>query len=127
MPDLDFLKQFFEFQQWFSTEEACTKFLIDSRWPDGFVCPRCKFNEYYWKEARHLLQCKNCGYQVSPTAGTVMHRSRQPLTMWFYAAYLVTTHTPRFLPSNSRDKLDLIIVQTAFTMLHKLRASMVRN
>jgi transposase-like protein len=127
VPRPDFPKTIFEFQQWFSTEEACTKFLIDSRWPDGFVCPRCGFNEYYWKAARKLLQCKQCGYQVSPTAGTVMHRSKQPLTLWFHAAYLVTTHTPGFSALQFQRQVGLPRYETAFTMLHKLRASMVKS
>jgi hypothetical protein len=28
------------------------------------------------------------------TLGTVLHRTRVPLTVWSWAAYLVTTHTP---------------------------------
>ncbi len=41
-----------------------------------------------------LWQCKSCGLQTSPTSGTVLHRTRLPLTVWFWATYLVTTHTP---------------------------------
>ncbi len=35
---------------------------------------------------RRLWQCKACGRQVSVTAGTVLHRTRVPLTVWFWAA-----------------------------------------
>ena len=41
-----------------------------------------------------MLECRHCGHQVSLTAGAVMHRTRQPLPVWFWAAYLVTTQTP---------------------------------
>jgi len=121
-----FPKTIFEFQQWFPDEESCLRFLIQSRWPDGFVCPRCGYSEYYWKEARELLQCKQCGYQSSVTAGTVMHRSRMPLRVWFQAAYLVTTHTPGMSALQFQRQMGLSSYQTAFTMLHKLRAAMVR-
>ncbi len=127
MPRPDFPKTIFEFQQWFSTEEACTKFLIDSRWPDGFVCPRCGGREYYWLEVRRLLQCHACRYQASPTAGTVMHRSKMPLTLWFHAAYLVSTLTPGLSALQFQRQVGLTSYQTAFTMLHKLRAAMVRQ
>ena len=123
----DFPKTIFEFQSQFSTEEACLQFLIQSRWPDGFACPRCRFNQYYWKEARGLLQCKACGYQTSVTAGTVMHRSKMPLRLWFYAAYLVTTHTPGQSALQFQRQVGLSRYETAFTMLHKLRAAMVRS
>ncbi len=33
----DFPKNIFEFNQQFSSEESCLKFLIQSRWPDGFI------------------------------------------------------------------------------------------
>jgi transposase-like protein/Zn ribbon nucleic-acid-binding protein len=127
MPRPSFPKTIFEFQQWFPDEEACLKFLIQSRWPDGFVCPRCSFNEYYWKKARQLLECKKCGYQTSVTAGTVMHRSRMPLKVWFQAAYLVTTHTPGMSALQFQRQMGLKNYETAFTMLHKLRAATVRE
>jgi len=122
-----FPKTIFEFNQWFPDEEACLKFLIQSHWPDGFICPRCGFNEHYWKQARQLLECKRCGYQASVTAGTVMHRSRMPLQLWFQAAYLVTTHTPGMSALQFQRQMGLSSYKTAFAMLHKLRAAMVRG
>ena len=38
-------------------------------------------------------RCVECGYQVSLTAGTVLHNTKLPLTVWFWAAYLMTTDT----------------------------------
>lgn len=127
MPRPDYPKTIYEFDEWFPTEESCIKFLIDSRWPNGFICPRCGFTEFYWKSARNLLQCKSCSYQVSPTAGTVMHRSKLPLKAWFRAAYLVTTLTPGMSALQMQRQLGIASYQTAFTMLHKLRAAMVRE
>jgi transposase-like protein len=72
------------------------------------------------------MQCKKCGYQASVTAGTVMHRSKMPLRLWFHAAYLVTTHTPGMSALQFQRQVGLSSYQTAFTMLHKLRAAMVR-
>ena len=46
-------------------------------------------------------ECLDCSRQTSFTAGTIMHRSKPPLTAWFRAAHLVTTrlsdyrHDPR--------------------------------
>ena len=37
--------------------------------------------------------CLDCGRQTSITAGTAMHRSKLPLTAWFWAAHLVATHS----------------------------------
>jgi len=127
MPRPDFPHSVFEFNQRFSTDDECLKFLIQSRWPDGFICPQCGHKEYYWKEARKLLQCKKCGHQTSVTAGTVMHRSKIALPLWFQAAYQVTTSTPGKSALQFQRQVELHRYETAFTMLHKLRAAMVRN
>src|SRR5271163_2808419 len=120
MPRPQFPKTVVEFQRRFSTEEACIEYLIESRWPDGFKCPRCDHPEAFWKSARRLFQCKSktCNYQVSVTAGTAMHRSRTPLTTWFWAAYLVTTHTPGMSAVQFQRQVGLASYEAAFQMLH---------
>ena len=59
------------------------------------------------------------------TAGTVMHRSKQPLTLWFYAAYLVSTLTPGVSALQFQKQFGIKRYETAFQMLHKLRAALV--
>ena len=73
-----------------------------------------------------LLQCGACRYQVSVTAGTVMHRTRVPLRDWFWAGYLVATHTPRFSAWQLQRQLGRGRHETAWAMLQKLRRAMIR-
>ena len=73
-----------QFQKKFGTEKACQKHLFRLRWPEGFRCPRCQHGEAYFHRIRHLYHCKACGYQASLTAGTVFHKTRTPLTKWFW-------------------------------------------
>ena len=119
-------KSLAEFQQRFSTEEACEAYLRQSRWPDGFACSRCGGKGAYELPPRGLLQCKACGYQVSLTAGTVMHRTRVALIQWFRAAYLMTTLTPGISAVQLQRQLGLGSYRTAWMMLHKLRKATVR-
>jgi transposase-like protein len=49
-----------------------------------------------------------------------------PLVQWFWAAYLVTTHTPGLSALQFARQMDLNY-ETAFQMLHKLRAAMVKE
>jgi hypothetical protein len=72
-----------------------------------------------------LWQCKACGHQTSLTSGTALHRTRLPLTLWFWAVYLVTTHTPGLSAVQLRRQLGLSY-ETAWALLHKLRRAMVR-
>jgi Transposase zinc-ribbon domain len=75
-------------------DAACLDYLAVSRWPEGFRCPACGSERAWILERRHLWECSDCHHQPSVTAGTVMHGTHTPLRLWFWAAYLVATHTP---------------------------------
>jgi len=45
------------------------------------------------------------------------------LSTWFWAAYLLTTQTPGMSALQFQRQLDLSRYETAFTLLHKLRAA----
>src|SRR6516162_6960340 len=82
-----------EFQASFPDETSCAAFLFERRWPEGFVCPACGGKRAALLKSRaHTHECLGCGRQTSITAGTVMHRSNLPLTVWFWAAHLMATH-----------------------------------
>jgi hypothetical protein len=112
----------------FPEEEACLSYLYEVRWPDGFVCPKCGTTERpYRMQARlRVLECSQCGEQTSITAGTVMQDSHTPICTWFWGAYLLTTHIPGMSAVQFQRQLGLGRYETAFQMLHKLRAAMVR-
>ena len=75
-------------------------------------------------KAVHCGKCDQCNYQVSPTAGTLMHRSRFPLKEWFWAAYLVATHTPGMSATQLRRQMGFSY-KTAWFLLQRLRRGMV--
>ena len=74
---------------------------------------------------RRLRQCARCRHQVSLTAGTILHRTRIPLTHWFWAAYLMTTDKRGVSALLLQRQLGLSCYETAWMMLHKLRRAMV--
>src|SRR5258708_20190779 len=83
-----------EFQEAFPDEAGCAAFLFERRWQGGFVCPRCGGERVAALKSRaHTYECLDCGRQTSITAGSVMHRSKLPLTVWFWAAPLMSTHS----------------------------------
>jgi transposase-like protein len=114
-----------EFQERFATEAACLDYLAASRWPEGFVCPRCGGRSAWVLERRHLWQCSECALQTSVTAGTVMHKTRTPLRTWFWAAYLVATHHPGISAKQLQRQLGLSRYETAWLILQKLRRAMI--
>ena len=55
-----------------------------------------------------------------------MERSHTPLSTWFWAAYLMASQTPGMSAVQFQRQLGLSRYETAFGILHKLRAAMVR-
>ena len=55
-----------------------------------------------------------------------MERSHTPLSTWFWAAYLVASQTQGMSAVQFQRQLGLTRYETAFQILHKLRAGMVR-
>jgi hypothetical protein len=113
-----------DFQRQFPDEESCVKYLVQVRWPEGFKCPTCASDRYWILPSRWVLECVN-HHQTSPTAGTVMHRTKQSIQLWFYAAYLVSTLTPGISAVQFQRQLGITRYETAFQMLHKLRSALV--
>jgi len=114
-----------DFQRQFATEDACQEYLAACRWPDGFTCPRCGHTRAYPMKAHRRWQCVACRYQVSLTAGTILHNTKTPLTVWFWAAYLTVTDTRGISALLLQRQLGLRRYETAWMLLHKLRRAMV--
>lgn len=115
----------FDFQKAFPTEAACAEFLFDRRWPEGFICPRCGDGRAVLLKSRAFTyECTACGHQTSLTAGTVMHRSKLSLNVWFTAAHLMATHSNGMSALQLRHQLG-VTYKTAWLLTQKLRRSMV--
>jgi len=114
-----------QFQEAFPDEAACAAFLFERRWPGGFACPSCgSVRAAVLKSRAHTYECLDCGRQTSITAGTVMHRSKLPLTVWFWGAHLMATHSNGMSARQLGDQLGLTY-KTAWLLTQKLRRSMV--
>ena len=122
----DFPRSLIEFQRRFPDERACAAYLADARWPDGFRCPACGHDKG-WELATKAFtwECAGCGKQTSVTAGTVMHGSKLPLTVWFWAAYLMATHSNGIAALQLQKQLGLGSYKTAWLLCAKLRRAMV--
>jgi transposase-like protein len=120
-----FPKNLMEFIAWFTTEEVCRRYLLEIRWPDGFICPACGGNTG-WITARGSYYCGDCSRQTSPTAGTILHKSRVPLRKWFVAMWLVCTQKTGLSAKDLQREVGLGSYKTAWLMLQKLRQAMVR-
>jgi transposase-like protein len=109
-----------EFQEQFGTEESCRAYLYGKRRSNGFVCPKCGHTEHFDIKSRNKYQCKACNHQTAVTAGTVMEKTRTPLTKWFAAIYLVA-EDKRGLSARALQRKIGVAYFTAWTMSQKVR------
>jgi len=111
--------------RYFSTEERCLQYIELLKWGEkGWKCFRCGKTEYYRIYERHLNRCKNCHYDESYTANTVMRNTRRPLTDWFYAIYAVSTNKTGMSAMELYRQTGAGSYSTCWLILHKIRLAM---
>jgi len=80
-----------EFQNKFSSEQVCWDYLVSIRWSDGVKCSHCADNKLNFIQIRKMFECRQCHRQIYATAGTIFHKTRDPLREWFWAICLMAT------------------------------------
>jgi hypothetical protein len=76
-----------EYAEKFASQEACLQHIFDTRWPRGFICPKCEHNDGYRRGDGRRIECCVCGAEQSITAGTIFEKSKTPLPIWFLIIY----------------------------------------
>lgn len=121
----DYPRTYREFVEMFPDDEACASYLERLRWPEGFVCPACKTTATPWCQTRGRLVCSACRHQASVSAGTILDKTRTPLTTWFEAAWHVTT-AKNGMSAKTLERTLGTSYRVAWTMLQRYRVAMVR-
>lgn len=115
-----------DFQKRFPEDRECYDYLFSVRFPGGFTCPKCGSAKAGKVSTRGLWQCKGCRAQVSLTAGTMFHRARMPLRLWFWASFLVARDKRGHSALQLKKELG-IPYDRAWLMLHKIRSAMAHR
>ena len=120
---VDYPARYADFLACFGDDPACLDYLDWLRWPWGeFVCPFCQGTSRWMVD--HRWRCSSCRRWVSATAGTLFARTRTPLTVWFEAAWRMTTSKNGLSALELQRTLGLGSYQTAWSMLHRYRIAM---
>lgn len=79
-----------QFNDRYPDDGACLDYIFKQRYDSALVCKKCGISnpKYYRVRERKVYECKDCGYQISPLAGTIFHKSSTSLRDWFYVLYL---------------------------------------
>jgi transposase-like protein len=97
------------FDREFPNDDACKRFIVEMRWPEGVTCPRCgekekvyalKARPFHWvcksgntsfEDGAPVLCHKRNGYRFSVITHTIFEDTKIGLNLWFKVAYLVLT------------------------------------
>jgi hypothetical protein len=113
-----------DFQGDFPDDNACLEWLKEFRFPDGIYCPNDnKITPHHKLKNRKCYSCELCGHHTYPTAGTIFHKSSTPLTLWFYAGYLITS-TRAGISAKQLERELGVTYKTAWRMFHQIRKMM---
>lgn len=83
-----------EFFARFPSEDACLEHIMAVRFGGTTMdCPECGSVgvTFHKLRERRVYACPECRFQIAPTANTILHDTRTPLVLWFYAMYLFCT------------------------------------
>lgn len=111
-----------QFLAQYGTQEQCESALEVSRWPDGFICPKChssRHSNYRRGRQVKVFQCSDCRTQTTLTEGTIFHSSKLPLTIWFQAMFFLTQNKNNVAILELR-RLIGISYRAAWRIKHKL-------
>lgn len=113
-----------DFNEQFPNEDACLEWLRRKRYPELIDCPTCKRpRRFHRVRSRKVYECDSCGFQISPTAGTILHKSRTPLKLWFYAVYLMANTRTGIAAKHLERELG-VTYKTAWRMFSQIRKLM---
>jgi transposase-like protein len=107
----------------FPDDAACLDFVFKTRWPDGGTCKCGKKDCFYPVKGRRSYACSWCGYQISPTAGTIFHKSETSLKSWFFAMFLMSS-SKNGVAAKELERQIGVTYKTAHRMGHKIRQLM---
>src|SRR5258706_3597059 len=110
------------FQQMFPDDDACLDHMRTEWFPEVIKCETCGRNESCYRIAkRKVYSCNTCGWQFSPAAGTIFHKSPTPLTIWFYVIYLMA-QTRGGISAKQIQRETGVTYKTAWRMCKQVRS-----
>ena len=110
-----------EFFDRYGNVDQCEQAVIESRWPQGFVCPDCagSNSRSFRRDGLPYWECVECRHQTSLICGTIFQATKLALPRWFLAMHLLTR------TKNGTSALELkrdlgVCYKTALLLKHKI-------
>lgn len=114
----------------FTNADKAREALEALRWPDGPFCPHCgnsdqeKIAKGEGKAHRPgLYYCAECNGQFTVTVGTVMERSKIPLSKWLLAMHLMGA-SKKGMSALQLKRMLGVTYKSAWFLCHRIREAM---
>lgn len=116
-------KSIIQFNNYFNTDEKCRLYLEQQRWNGTPACPHCgSINVCRFASDNKIFKCreKQCRKKFSVTVGTIYENTKVPLTKWFLATYILSTHSKGISSLQLANMVD-VTQKTAWFLNHRIR------
>ena len=117
----------------YTNEDAAREALEAVRWPDGPICPHCgnadqeKIAKGAGKATRPgLYYCAACNGQFTVTVGTVMERSKIPISKWLLAMHLMAS-SKKGMSAHQLHRMLGVTYKSTWFMAHRIREAMTES
>lgn len=116
-----------EFFKRFPTENDAIDFIVETKYNNGYVCPKCgcvHHKIYHQKYNHRYLYCNNCKSEFSALTGTIFEHTHLDLRMWLFALNLVLIARKGISGLQIQRELGMKSYKGAFRMLNLIRRAM---
>jgi transposase len=109
-------------------DDACLDYMFQQQYGNLAACSKCGVvnPRFYRAKSRKCYACNDCGFQISPLANTIFHKSETPLKKWFYAIYLFGVGKNGVSAKEIERHLG-VTYKTAWRMAKQIRLMMQEN
>jgi transposase-like protein len=111
----------------FPDEDSALDWLRNKLYPQKIYCPNCQEpRKYHRISTRKVYGCDYCGHQMSPTAGTIFHKSSTPLRIWLYVVFQMA-QTRGGISAKQIERETGVTYKTAWRMCNEIRKRLGEN
>ena len=117
-----------QFNEKFPSDDACLQYMFEQGYGAMPACPKCGVVDpkYYRVRSKKVYECKDCGNQISPLAGTIFHKSETSLRSWFYALFQFSV-SKNGVSAKELERTLGVTYKTAWRMAKLIRSLMQQN
>lgn len=115
-----------QFNKDFPDDNACLDYIFNQRYGKDYECAKCGKQGFYRNKKRKSYSCAWCGYDLSPLAKTIFHKSSTSLRDWFFAIFLMSTSKNGVSAKEIERQLG-VTYKTAWRIQKQIRMLMDTN